>query len=144
MEGSVELNRERNGRFLGRRHQCGQSVVEFALIIPIVLLVIVVFIDVGKAYFTNQVILNAAREGARVGILPQGSPAKVIVAVNSVMTSGGLSGHTIAHSNVGAGVPAGFTTKVTVTYPFKTLTGTFVPGWTGTINLDQTVQMRHE
>lgn len=130
------LSRDRRSR--------GQSTVEFALLIPVLLVLILILLDGGRAYFTNQVILNAAREGARAGVLPEGSSGDVTTAVNTVMTNATLSGQIIAYSNVGSGVPAGATTTVTVTYPFETLTGSFVPGWEGTINLEQTVQMRHE
>lgn len=48
-----------------RRREHGQSLVEFALLIPVLLIFVVAVIDFGKALFTYQVITNAAREGAR-------------------------------------------------------------------------------
>lgn len=55
------------GRILRRlrRGEHGQSLVEFALLIPVMLIFVVAVIDFGKALFTYQVITNAAREGAR-------------------------------------------------------------------------------
>lgn len=48
-----------------RRREHGQSLVEFALLIPVLMIFVVAVIDFGKALFTYQVITNAAREGAR-------------------------------------------------------------------------------
>lgn len=47
----------------------GQSLVEFALILPILLLILVVLFDLGRAVYYFSVIHNAAREGARYGII---------------------------------------------------------------------------
>lgn len=44
----------------------GQSMVEFALILPLLVLVLVGIFDIGRAFFAYIAITNAAREGARV------------------------------------------------------------------------------
>lgn len=49
----------------------GQALVEFALTIPIFLLLVVALFDVGRAVFTYNAITNAAREGARLAIVNQ-------------------------------------------------------------------------
>jgi Flp pilus assembly protein TadG len=49
--------------------QKGQSLVEFALAIPILLLLFVVIFDLGRAVYYSSVVHNAAREGARYGII---------------------------------------------------------------------------
>ena len=56
-----------------RRHhrQRGQSLVEFAFVLPIIVLVIVAFIEVGRAVFAWNTIANAARQGARVAAVNQ-------------------------------------------------------------------------
>jgi Flp pilus assembly protein TadG len=48
-----------------RRSTRGQSLVEFALLVPVLMVFVVTVIDFGKLFFTYQVITNAAREGAR-------------------------------------------------------------------------------
>ena len=124
--------------------QRGQALVEFALILPIFLLLLLAAVDFGRAYFTLQVVNNASREGARRGIIPGTVTSDVTTIVQSRLTSGGLAATpTITVTNVdGAG--AGAETSVSVSYPFTTLTGTIIPGWTGTITLSQTTVMRHE
>jgi len=42
----------------------GQSLVEFALILPILLILVLGAMDIGRLFFTKTVITNAAREGA--------------------------------------------------------------------------------
>jgi Flp pilus assembly protein TadG len=54
---------------LGRRR--GQALVEFALVLPIALLVILAVFDVGRAVFIYNGLTNAAREGARLAIVNQ-------------------------------------------------------------------------
>ena len=54
-----------------RRRAGGQSLVEFALVLPIIVLLIVGFVEIGRAVFAFNTIANAARQGARVAIVNQ-------------------------------------------------------------------------
>jgi Flp pilus assembly protein TadG len=45
----------------------GQDTVEFALILPVLFLIIMGIFDMGRAVYTASVLHNAAREGARYG-----------------------------------------------------------------------------
>ena len=54
-----------------RRTDRGQSLVEFAFVLPIIVLVIVAFIEIGRAVFAYNTIANAARQGARVAAVNQ-------------------------------------------------------------------------
>lgn len=49
----------------------GQALVEFALVIPIFLLLLVAAFDLGRAVFAYNSVTNAAREGARLAIVNQ-------------------------------------------------------------------------
>lgn len=49
-----------------RRREHGQALVEFALVIPVFLLVVFGLIDLGRFVFADSVLSQAAREGARV------------------------------------------------------------------------------
>jgi len=57
----------RDGRPGGR----GQSLVEFALVFPIIVLVVVAFVEMGRAVYAWNLIANAARQGARVAAVNQ-------------------------------------------------------------------------
>jgi Flp pilus assembly protein TadG len=52
-----------------RPTQRGQSLVEFAMILPIFLLLAVVIFDLGRGVYYYSAIHNAAREGARYGVV---------------------------------------------------------------------------
>jgi len=54
--------------------QRGAAVVEFALILPILLLLLVGTIDASLALYDKAVITNASREGARAGIVARSPP----------------------------------------------------------------------
>jgi Flp pilus assembly protein TadG len=45
----------------------GQAIAEFALVIPIILLLFFGILDLGRFVYMNSVLSQAAREGARVG-----------------------------------------------------------------------------
>ncbi len=49
----------------------GQSIVEFALILPVFVLLLVGILDLGRAVYAFNTINNAAREGARLAIVDQ-------------------------------------------------------------------------
>ena len=54
-----------------RRREQGQSLVEFALVIPIIVLLIASFVEIGRAVFAYNTVANAARQGVRVAIVNQ-------------------------------------------------------------------------
>ena len=56
---------------LQRPATVGQALVEFALMIPIFLFLIVALFDMGRAVFAYNTLTNAAREGARMAIVNQ-------------------------------------------------------------------------
>ncbi len=55
----------RDSRRFFRRGEKGQDIVEFALILPILLLLIMGIVDFGRAYNTWMMVTHGAREGAR-------------------------------------------------------------------------------
>lgn len=50
-----------------RRTDAGQALVEFALVLPVMLMMLFALVDFGRGFYTWLVVTNAAREGARVG-----------------------------------------------------------------------------
>ncbi len=47
----------------------GQSLVETAMVLPILILIILGLLEFGRAFFIYTVVSNAAREGARFGLV---------------------------------------------------------------------------
>ncbi len=67
----------------------GQGLIEFALVIPILLLLILGLFDLGYAAFLQNTLSNAAREGARTGIVLSTTDAAIRARVRA--TAAGLS-----------------------------------------------------
>ena len=53
-----------------RRTERGQAIVELALTLPLLLLVVLGIFDFGLMFQRFEIVTNAAREGARVAVLP--------------------------------------------------------------------------
>lgn len=56
-----------------RRGQRGQSLVEFAIILPVFIMLLVGIFDFGRVVWANDAVATAAREGARFAIVHGGS-----------------------------------------------------------------------
>jgi len=65
------MNRNQAGpaRRQFRRHQSGQAVVEFALVIPLLLMLIIGVVELSRAWNARQVITNTAREALRAAVV---------------------------------------------------------------------------
>jgi Flp pilus assembly protein TadG len=70
----------------------GAELVEFALVFPTLLLVMLGIMDFGFLFQRYEVLTNAAREGARVAILPGYRDADVQARVNAYLAAGGVTG----------------------------------------------------
>ena len=79
------------GRFRRRTPETGAELIELALILPILLLVIAAIMDFGFLFLRYEVLTNAAREGARVGVLPGYQVVDVQGRVANYLVAGGLT-----------------------------------------------------
>lgn len=111
------------GRRFGRED--GAALVETAFALPLMLLVCVGIFEFGRAYQAWQVVTNAAREGARVAVLPDTTNSEITTRVRTYLEAGALdragdAGVVInrtATVSVGAGTASA--SRVTVNYPFE-------------------------
>ena len=108
-------------RLAGER---GQALIETALTLPLLLLVSVSIFEFGRAFQTWQVLTNAAREGARVAVMPGSVSGAAKARVRQYMQTGQLPNEAAATVDVypalvsigGAGTATA--SLVTVNYPF--------------------------
>lgn len=124
----------------------GQSLLEFALILPVLVIVLVGIFDLGRAFFALITINNAAREGARYGTLNFDELDTTGILAATVLEAQG-SGINIASSDVSIACPddgaawpcnRGTAVRVTVNYTFTPLLGMIIPA---TINMQRFAEM---
>lgn len=66
----------------------GAELVEFAMVMPILLVIFAGIVDFGLMLQRSEVITNAAREGARIAVLPGYGQADVVARVNAYLEEG--------------------------------------------------------
>jgi len=64
-------------RSMFRNWERGAAMVEFALLLPLFLLIIGGIVDGGRAFFRQIELTNAAREGVRVAVMSEPTPAEI-------------------------------------------------------------------
>ena len=82
------------------RHGAGQAMVEFALVIPVFLLVLSGILDFGFMLFTRMSVINAAREGARVAAITADDTTIDTAVRNRVVSAASSGGITVAKTDV--------------------------------------------
>lgn len=97
-----------------RRTERGAAMVEFAILLPLLLLVIAGIVDLGRAFFTEVALTNAAREGARAAAISTATPADVQVRAQA--SAPGLTVTTAATLCSGAGGDATVTASNAFTW----------------------------
>ena len=129
----------------------GSELIEFALVTPILILLLAGIFDFGMMFRSYEVVTNAAREGARVGVLPGYNATDVQARVDAYLGASGLTG--ARTTNVvdgpvatGAGTFTARSVTVSYSYPFVVLgpVGAAFGGTFGTIQLRAASAMRIE
>ncbi len=135
------------------RDDRGQSLVEFALLAPLFLFLLIGMFEFGRAWNIYQVVVNAAREGGRVASLPIGfaDEDSVSARVGSYLSSAGLDSGTATVSMEDVNGAPGTIATVGVSYPYTfTFIGPLASLFSsssslgGTIVLSSTINMRNE
>jgi len=120
-------NSPARGRVTRWADQSGQALLEAAFTLPIILLIAVGILEFGRAFQTWQVVTNAAREGARVAILPNATTSDVQSRVMTYLQGGALDNYQNAtvtvnqNTPVAVGAGTAATSVVSVAYPFSFL-----------------------
>ena len=134
-----------------RRRERGTSVVEMAIVLPLLLTLVFAIGEFGIMFTQWQTLTNAAREGARTGVVFRGTgcvPAtvetEIQTAVATYMTNTGVATGSIATTATGecdgSGTP--LVVNAQVPYSFAALPG--LAGLQSSITLSATSTMRNE
>jgi Flp pilus assembly protein TadG len=143
------------------RHDKGQRgivSVEFALALPLFAMMLFGIAEFGMAFYKQQIITAAVREGARYGSIsndPKASQSEIVGKVIAYIESSGLDAGEAQVGVNGAGGSSGQTLTVTVSYPsdMTLLAGimsrsdastTAGGGFDSTLDLHAEITMEHE
>lgn len=98
----------------------GAATVEFAICLPLILLLVFGSIEATDAIFLQQALTTAAYEGVRNATTSMGTSATAQTAANAVLTARGVTGATVTVSPaVTPATISGTNVTVTVTAPFN-------------------------
>ncbi|MBT8395702.1 MAG: pilus assembly protein [Gemmatimonadetes bacterium] len=102
------------------RGDSGQALVEFALVVPILLLLLLGIVEFARAWNIYEVLTDAAREGARTAVVDDPDYQEESAVKNVVFNAGATAGITIDLNKItfplGFGGPRGETTTVRIEY----------------------------
>jgi Flp pilus assembly protein TadG len=104
------------------RQQSGQSLAELAISLPILLLLVSVLFDGGRATQGYIAIMNASREGAIAGATTQLADAEITAVVRAELTRSGLDGGLAVVTVTYAGSSPSQTINVEVNYDMPVFT----------------------
>ena len=132
----------------------GQAVVEFALVLPLVLILVISVFEFARAWNIQQVLTDAAREGARVAVVGNGAgesagaiQTNVEAAIDQALSVAGIdpSDADLDLDGIGGGRGNPATVGLELPYRFSFL-GPLM-GWTigrSSLTLRTSITMRNE
>ena len=133
-----------------RRSEAGTSVVEMAIVLPLLLLLVFGIGEFGVAYTRWNSLTNAVREGAREGVVfrnpcDAGAVTTLIeTTIDNFAGSSGLDTTIINKTVVGACLGTGTQLSVTATAPYDYIALSALAGLGPTMNLTARSVMRNE
>ena len=135
-----------------RKGERGAELIEFALVFPLLLMVVLGCADFAFVFQRNEVVTNAAREGARVATLPGYGTTDVQNRVNEHLSAGGLPTGPATITVISTTIPNGTGTwpasQVNVSYAHDYMFIDGIASWFGgsfsSVTLTGQATMRHE
>ena len=131
------------GRFARLGGNAGNAVIEFALVFPLLLLIVFGISEFGRALRTVQALNSAAREGSRLAAVTAPDVGAVTTRVNEVLAAAQVTSSGLTVEGPLGTVPEQ-TVRVTVTSDFEVLSGTILETFAGTITFQGVSVMRFE
>lgn len=128
-----------------QQQRVGAAAVEFAVVAPLMIMLTLGMMEIGRVVMVKQLLVNATREGARLAVLPGVTAQEVQDEVQVSLDDASLSGTTITVSpavlsTASAGTP------VTVTVSMPASAASWIPNPVYTVNttLESSTTMRKE
>ena len=127
----------------------GVVAAEFAILLPVLLLIVFGTMEFGMMMYGREVVTNATREGARYGIVAQAPPVtsgQMIAQATNYLTGTGVSAASVTFSSPACCGATGTPVTVAATYRYPW----FIPyiptmlGLPSPFPISITTTMRHE
>jgi Flp pilus assembly protein TadG len=131
-------------RFGNGPRRRGAAVTEFAIVAPVFFLMVVGFIEFGRALMVQQVLINASRVGARQATMTGATTGQVQSSVQAYTVGVAVPGVTVTVSPDPATATAGTTITVNTSVPFSNVSWMNTPWFLGGKTLKASSQMRKE
>lgn len=145
---SLQTNKSRTTRrtrLLRRSDRLGAAVVEFAIVGPLLVLLTMGMMEVGRAMMVKQIMVNISREGARLASLQSASTQQVTALVEEQLVASSINGATVVltPSSIESAASG---TKVTVSISVEANKVSWIPNPVFTLNKNITAatSMRRE
>jgi len=122
----------------------GIAAVEFAIVAPVFIMLVIGFIEVGRAIMVQQVLTNASRVGARTATMLNTTEQEVIDTVSDYATSVSVPSTSVVVSPSLASALAGDQMTVTVSVPVDSISWLPTPWFLGNQTLSASSVMRKE
>jgi Flp pilus assembly protein TadG len=130
------------------RPRPGAAVVEFALLAPLLMTVFLGMIEMSRVMMIEQILNNAAREGARKGVLAGSATSDVQTAVSNYMTNSAVTlsdpTNQVSVSPDPSTASAGTSITVTINVTYSSVSWLPISLFMGNRTLSASVVMRKE
>jgi Flp pilus assembly protein TadG len=132
-----------------RLNERGAVAAEFAILLPLLLIILFGIMEFGMIMYGREIVTNAAREGARAGIVqgpPKRTGGEIIAIANNYLTGTAVNPADVTFTSAGEGLTNPNTLTVTATYSYNFLVPV-IPALVGIPNplvIPVQVVMRHE
>ncbi len=135
------------GRLYRLRQRRGASVVEFAIVAPVFIMLVFGMIEYGRMVMVQQVITNASREGARRAIVDGATTSEIQTLVKDYLQGGAMKTTNltiVVTPNPPSSAKSGDPVTVRLEMPFKDVS--WLPGqwFLGSQQLKAETTMRRE
>ena len=122
----------------------GAAAVEFALIAPLLIVLVFGMIEFGRMFMAEQVLTNAAREGARKAILPGATDDQAQTTIDDYLNSANITGFSRSISPSTTNADGGTAITVTVSVPYSSVSWLPISNFLSGKTLSAKVVMRKE
>jgi Flp pilus assembly protein TadG len=123
---------QRRDRVHRRNDERGAALVEFAIVLPLLVMFLMGIVQFSLTYHRQQALHAAAREGGRVAALPTATQSDITAAVDGALDGTSLDGERVITITPNLTQPCLDNQGATVTVVVQSASGIDIPLWAST------------